>query len=436
MRQRSTKERAKRIGLDYFKRPTSFERARRWGIGALVACAALWFSWSALSGDQRAFSSGPLSRPHAILSSKCEACHRGEGGFVREAANRACLGCHDGPDHHASSTQPPACAACHMEHRGDVQLTRVKDENCTACHGALKTAKADSKFTPSITSFGGNHPEIAALRPGSADRAVIRFNHARHLKPALRGPDGGVQLICADCHRAGLSSEPWRFGAASASPAVVPVSRTERRAYMQPVSYDAHCSRCHPLFFDARVRETIPHGKQPEVVRAFLNQSLSRFAAAHPSELSAAPEPAFLLPGTRPEIEPRAPAQWVAYRLQQAEQLLWKKTCKECHTLRFDAPLPTVQKPEIPQRWMRNASFSHESHQLLDCEGCHRSARNSEKTSDVLLPGIQVCRECHQGAQSGAASDGCSECHTYHDWSKQKRVEKALFSAPGAAAGR
>jgi hypothetical protein len=39
----------------------------------------------------------------------------------------------------------------------------------------------------------------------------------------------------------------------------------------------------------------------------------------------------------------------------------------------------------------------------------------------VLLPGIQVCRECHRSG-ANAAEARCFECHVYHDWSKEKPV--------------
>src|SRR2546425_12439836 len=48
-------------------------------------------------------------------------------------------------------------------------------------------------------------------------------------------------------------------------------------------------------------------------------------------------------------------------------------------------------------------------------------------TSDVLLPGIQNCRQCHRPGLD-AAESRCFECHTYHDWSKEKPVKGRFTS--------
>jgi hypothetical protein len=61
---------------------------------------------------------------------------------------------------------------------------------------------------------------------------------------------------------------------------------------------------------------------------------------------------------------------------------------------------------------------------LVACAECHVDAAKSEKTADVLLPGIATCQKCHNDS-ANAAGTGCSECHTYHDWSKAKPVKGA-----------
>jgi len=47
------------------------------------------------------------------------------------------------------------------------------------------------------------------------------------------------------------------------------------------------------------------------------------------------------------------------------------------------------------------------------CESCHTQARNSSKTSDVLIPTMKSCTPCH-GA-SGTTIDNCTTCHQYHN---------------------
>jgi predicted Zn-ribbon and HTH transcriptional regulator len=73
---------------------------------------------------------------------------------------------------------------------------------------------------------------------------------------------------------------------------------------------------------------------------------------------------------------------------------------------------------------MTHAKFDHEAHQLVTCTECHTQAKTSNRTEDVLLPGIATCHKCHSGARI-AADSRCSACHDYHDWSKAKPASSA-----------
>jgi len=86
----------------------------------------------------------------------------------------------------------------------------------------------------------------------------------------------------------------------------------------------------------------------------------------------------------------------------------------------FDA-LPVVAKSAIATRWLPHAEFDHQAHQMVECAACHAKANESRETSDVLIPGVQTCRQCHH-AGTDAAEARCFECHSYHDWSKEKTV--------------
>jgi hypothetical protein len=40
---------------------------------------------------------------------------------------------------------------------------------------------------------------------------------------------------------------------------------------------------------------------------------------------------------------------------------------------------------------------------------------SSDATADILLPGIELCRNCHGSQQTrGSARSDCVECHAYH----------------------
>ncbi len=457
--ERPTKRRAQRIDLNYFKRPHPFRRWRFWLSVAVPLAAVAWIAWHAVRDNQRVYSAGQMSADHAFLANKCDACHFQLAGFFsKKTSDNACLACHDGPIHHADQAFTPHCSTCHEEHRGLPQLAKTSDAACTQCHADLHATGGPVKFVRDIENFGSGHPEFAALRSGVVDPGTIKLNHAVHMKENLAGPNGQfVQLDCDDCHRPANSTDPWRFAApvppvssnvatsgatndATSAPASMNMSaamppslqKSERatmvlaQAYMAPPTYAKTCAACHGLQFDKRFTEGAPHDT-PEVTHPFLVQKFTQYIAAHPSEvremvpvpgLPQKPQPVALRVLTAP--------QWVAERVAESEQLLYGKTCKQCHAISFSAaaPLPGVAKSKITPRWMPHANFNHERHQSVACTECH-AALTSRETSDILLPGIATCEKCHHSGKDGAEAR-CFECHTYHDWTKAKEMKGKL----------
>ena len=437
-RLRTAKKLAKRINLQYFERLHPW---RRWrlilSLGVPVA-ALLWLAWAGAARKQQIYSNGSMSPAHAVFGFKCDACHvLRVGTFRRRADDQAFLACHDGPIHHANQVYTPRCADCHTEHQARVKLAQTRDSNCTQCHADLRATNGPPKFARDIEGFNTRHPQFAPLRPGYKDPGKIKLNHAVHLKADLRGPEGyPVQLACADCHRPPAVRAPWRYGTpefrtVAAHRPQEPLATEQTRAYLAPPQYAQACAVCHPLSFDARFTIQAPHDT-PEVVHDFVVKKFEEYIALHPAELLSASPPVRRL-SQKPL--PRAPRvltrpEWVAERAAEAEDLLWRKTCKECHTLFFSSAgaLPTVAKSAITVRWLPHAVFDHEAHRMLDCTSCHAGALTSQETSDVLVPGIETCRQCHHSGSEGAEAR-CFECHSYHDWSKRKEV-RGKFTIP------
>jgi hypothetical protein len=492
-RTRTTKAVAQRIDLNYFKRTTPFKRAKLWLAIAAPAIAVVWIGWHFFAGDHRVYSSGRLSPAHAVLEKQCEACHVREArGFSASAADSACLACHDGPPHHpemtASSAPKLACAECHTEHSGRMQLTKVRSGDCVQCHGDLAAAGLGSHFAKNIRSFADGHPEFAALRFADGvsphDPGTIRLNHALHMKEIRRGPNGpAVQLNCSDCHRPSASSDThWEYGDKSYAAAMVSYTASESfepggsrglptkqpwsdRQLMAPVKFANACAGCHSLAFDKRFEEGVPHDR-PDVVHAFLVKKFSEYIAGHPAELREVQEPARTLAGRDAGVQGRtaSPDRWVAERVAVAEELLWHKTCAQCHaisgsrlqdvkiarwdaaggrsangrsdsfgTTPLEAKLPRIEAARVKLQWLPHARFDHDAHTGFSCTGCHANALKSTESSDVLVPGIAVCQTCHAPGP-GRASAQCAECHTYHDWSKRKEV-KPVFTLPALRGG-
>ena len=481
-RTRTTKKLAQRIDLNYFKRPTPLKRAKFWLSLLLPLLALAWIGEWSFFKDSHVYSSGRLSRTHAVLEKECAACHvQTAGAFFAKVTNSACLDCHDGPMHHASQTQAPDCATCHPEHRGSRSIAAASNPACAECHSDLMASHSATPYATHIKSFEDGHPEFAALRSvvgvAASDPGTIKLNHALHMKSIRRGPNGpNVQLECGNCHRATAADADLTYADAKYRAAAVsykdsdeflPVhSETLRaaravsgRELMAPVKFANACAACHLLTFDKRFDEGVPHDK-PEVVHAFLIKRFQQYIAAHPGEVRVTRDPNRELTGKplQPEVRILTPAQWVEERTADAEELLWRKTCAQCHVFTFRNMCCTVSLPQVApclrsaddkklglrplpeiayalttMRWMPHSKFDHASHTGFICASCHAKALTSAESSDVLIPGIATCQKCHAPGP-GHAESRCSECHTYHDWAKRKEVTPK-FTLPALRTG-
>jgi hypothetical protein len=298
----STKIRAKRIALQYFKRLHPF---RRWKLILSIAApvlAAAWVLVAAGRGDERLYLGGPVSTAHAMFESECRLCH-GPGpapaapgtpvtqaslaaaadprGFFLSVGDASCTTCHAGPRHAAGETFTPRCASCHIEHLGRSVLVQIADRHCVQCHGSLETRDGKPPaFHPTIATLA-EHPEFAVAVKDAGrvarvrldtpaqlhDTAQMKLNHAKHLKVNLKGVEeiekafgpaalvkikDGAQLACTFCHR------PEESG-----------------RYLQPIAYEPHCAACHPLDFDGRFPDAVVPHDAPPIVHAFLRGTLS-----------------------------------------------------------------------------------------------------------------------------------------------------------------
>jgi hypothetical protein len=468
-RTRTTKKLAQRIDLNYFKRPSPYKRAKFWLSLLLPLLALTWIAWRTFAKDSRVYSSGRMSAAHAVLEKECATCHlRQAGVFSAKATDSACLSCHDGPVHHATQVNTLECATCHTEHRGRRNITAAANQTCAECHSDLKTNGGPPHYAAHISSLQDGHPQFAALREGQRDPQTIKLNHAIHMKAIRRGPNGPiVQLECGDCHRPAAVKAEWTYAdtkyvtakptyteegelrATNAQTLAAHAPMTGREL-MAPVKFATACASCHLLVFDKRFDEGVPHDKS-EVVHAFLLKKFQDYIAAHPGDVRVVRDPKRDLTGKPipPEVRILTPAQWVTERTADAEELLWRKTCNQCHTLtqangsslpqvqdsapKVLAPLPQVAPSNVTAQWMPHAKFDHDAHRGFACISCHEKALTSTETTDVLVPGIATCQTCHAPGSDHAESR-CFECHAYHDWSKRKEVTPK-FTLPSLRTG-
>ena len=388
-------------------------------------------------GKHGLFMPGTVSLKHSLFANDCLKCHTPWKAVWKVVPDKSCVACHAGPPHfqNVSLTPAPQCATCHVEHKGQAMLALTPDLKCAACHGDLKVKEGEPRFATTVHSFTADHPEFAVslampdqplpkrvrlnAKEELVDHAQLKLNHKLHVAPDLAGPAGPERLTCTSCHRP-----------------------DDQGVYMQPISYQRDCLRCHVLDFDDKLgAKTVPHPVKPTEVRQFLQAVYAEYyLLTHESELRG--RPSFRrLPGAPPTKE----ELWVGDMTVKAEQYLYSKKTKKCllcHIIEFPdsraqatppgilsapglRPLPVVAKTAVATRWLPNSVFDHAPHNDLikqkGCVACHVGAETSERTEDVLMPSINSCRTCHF-EPSGARAQ-CVECHVYHDKSKARQSE-------------
>jgi len=478
-RNQNTKKRAQRIDLNYFKRTYPIPHWRRVLSIALTVVGLVWLGYALLAGSERPYSAGPVSHAHAMV--KCQSCHlEAAPVWGTKVTDQSCEKCHQGPKHHANTVNAGknvGCQDCHVEHKGSMHLAATSENACTQCHSSLQsstgkfdyvTAGADGGMNIKSFAEGDGHPEFAILRKKTKDPGTIKFNHAVHLQREMVDGSGKkiekfmldihgkrVHLECSDCHRPAGLTAPWPYADASLIQTLLPGQHVENKPmgdYMAPVNFEEHCSNCHSLVFSDDIPKA-EHRVQPSVLKPWIEKQLTDYIKAHPDVL--AHDMKFGIGPSNAEREfdkifgvggdprvvhrldrapPRSQADWILQKMDDSELLLWRKTCKQCHTLTYmetggrevedcppSAKVPCVVKTNITERWFSHSSFQHQAHQMVKCQQCHVEAEKSKATADVLLPGVKVCQDCHKPG-ADAAEARCYECHAYHDWNKQKPV--------------
>jgi hypothetical protein len=388
---------------------------------------ALFFFFLPMVGSRtQSWSSGPISNSHKMIEGDCAQCHSDAFSHVQD---EDCIKCHNVSDHakdlpkivaHRPDLKAP-CSQCHMEHNGDAGLINGDPRLCVSCHSNLKSVKEDSTHQ-NVPSFD-SHPEfridvktpdgkierIALNDTAKAiDTSQLKLNHALHLKAGLRGKEGPVTLQCSSCH-----------------------SLTPDLKTVEPINFEKHCSDCHTLGFDQRIPDArAPHGDDEGVYPALFTEYTKLLLLNGESKTAPVPTGEFqrTLPGgtgVPTVIVDSANVSSVIQQAREAEKQLFTKTaCYVCHT---SAEKPKseqtatnshyrVVKPDVPTQWLKKSIFDHGAHEEVSCESCHQGTRTSSKTTDVLLPNVKSCQDCHmQEGKPGFVKSDCMMCHSYHD---------------------
>ncbi len=399
------------------------------------------------------WSSGPLSAAHAGLANNCGACHQKPFVSVTDAA---CVACHKTTPAHADADRLargrlPAtgvvaelhkglnlpegrCASCHKEHEGPRGALMVAESFCTDCHARLSTRLTDTRIAnvPDWT----DHPQFKPTLVSTPSLTTPRFERVS-LDSRPRENTGLVyphelhlSVTNAVANMARKQSLPIKDGALGCGYCHTPDSDGVR---FKPIEMEKNCGACHDLSFarDGGVIRTLPHGKPAQVagiVRDFyLSQALSPRAGVQRLAFDRRQ------PGRMAELESAdlriTSAGEALNRADAAIAGIFGKggVCSDCHgvidtgasnmTQRYDIAPVTLTDHYLPK-----GRFPHSRHESYDgktgdaaCTACHKGVTTSKLASDVLLPPISQCRDCHGSpniATNVAAT--CATCHGYH----------------------
>lgn len=374
---------------------------------------------SPVAGADQVWLSGPMAGVHAHFGSKCETCHIKP---FEQVTAQACVACHSDAGHHADPVQFPVasltglnCEQCHKEHTDGEDLMITGETFCVSCHTQMTTIAADSDLKE-VSGFE-THPEfhptiIKSVQPltfervsmadkeNLVDRTGLKFTHKKHLVPeGMRSPDGGrTVLTCSNCHKT-------ETGGVS----------------MLPVNYDDNCSGCHALRFESETPDRVmPHGNVA-LAKMFVEDTYATLALRggyDNKDGEDAPAVVRRLVGTPMTDENRMEAlEWAESKAADVlDGKFGRGLCAQCHTV-IDGATDrdwSVQPVTLLTRWLPKGYFTHEAHKDRDCTTCH-AAPVSDTATDVMLPEIAVCQQCHGGEfAEGKTKTGCTDCHGFH----------------------
>ncbi len=444
------------------------------GLGIVALCliwplAAFYGHFKARIDPDQQWSSGPLSSAHAFLEDDCQACH--QEAFVA-VTDTSCKTCHSGdqtpaamaaaaastrragspddlsfvrdhaprgrilwgtppPDHfggqatawfrRAFNIPEQRCASCHVEHVANPLAGRspepiptlTQTQTCVQCHTGLThrlkdTDLADApswarhpNFRPSLPGPGGLTRVSLDSRPREA--SGLTFPHDLHMSPSggaarmaqtLGGRGYGAALTCASCHRPDADQKGFA-----------------------PIEMERDCASCHSLSFatSSGVRQ-LPHGEPGQVVAALLAWqgrgpvAGGATARRRPGEIGGTGSVA----GGSPAGASAVTTVSGAFGPSGA--------CFDCHTI-FRTPTIKFTPVRLPGDFLSRGAFDHSvrEHRVdrqgqPSCSQCHAAATSGTAT-DLLLPSVTECAECHgqTTAQSPTpAQADCESCHSFH----------------------
>ncbi len=383
------------------------------------------------------WSSGPLIPAHKVATgNNCVTCH--EQAF-QQVTNTACESCHQLNDHSQMFTNfslPQGhriendCQGCHKEHNEPAAIIVNADSLCTDCHSETlhNTIAQDAPTIEAITGFTKHTHSAFKLTyleseqitendqisfqwqtikrdasNGAQETSHLKFNHQVHLAAdKMRFTDKPEGMDCNDCHRLQADNE-----------------------HFEAITMEKDCASCHELKFDTEnLERVLPHGKPKEVLHMLQEHFVRMYT-----------DPNYTPPntnnrrrrvgGSSSDTCTKGFECGMKKAEQEARAQFTQGVCNYCHQVNEKESDDIYQRWQvlpvhINADWYPQAHFDHASHltqkqnENVACLSCHQ-ADTSEHSSDVLIPGIDNCVDCHGDAKvKEKVSLNCISCHAYH----------------------
>jgi predicted CXXCH cytochrome family protein len=268
----------------------------------------------------------------------------------------------------------------------------------TSIGNASDFGELHPQFRPAFyTKFGQEKPVRMSLADNLKEENGLKFPHDLHLNRTggvarmatkLGKQAGyGAPLECSNCHTEDANGIGFK-----------------------PVEMETACENCHSLVFDrvGGIFRKLPHGDVDQ-------------ARANLLAMDRTPRKPLVTGRRRPGMFAKGEAYFSNFgpprpELAGTNQPLGPGgVCRECHLPANIGGRPDVVPIKIPDRYLFHGYFDHAAHDQEKCSSCHK-AGTSSSSSDLLLPGIAVCRDCHLGEDATRAEvpSNCAMCHSYH----------------------
>lgn len=380
------------------------------------------------------WSTGALSTAHHGLEDNCEACHVEPFQSVRD---ETCLTCHEGIGDHAeiprqNTGRGPlskgdeiqwaiadmfgkegqgSCTTCHTEHEGAGRMEPTAQKFCAECHDGMDSRLTDTALA-NAADFGDAHPQFQAvfhptlgsdatarisLSKNPKEQHGLKFPHELHMNKAggvarmasnIGAKQGyGDSLVCADCH----------------------TPTADKNSFL-PVDMEENCESCHSLVYD-RVGTTFRSLRHGNVAQMQADLRAMDRAPRRPVTTGRRRPGEYAQGGRYYQNFGRPARSYIAVNRALAPD----GVCGECHIPTTNNGKADVMPVHLRDSYFMHGYFDHKAHEQEDCTTCH-AADTSKSATDLLMPDIAICRDCHLGEQATQAEvpSSCAMCHSYH----------------------